>query len=479
MDAPTRRIDPCPCGSGLRFKECHGRLDSQTPHGVDAIVQRALQHHQQGRIDQAERGYREALAREPGHAIATHYLGMVTWVRGDPAQAERLMRASIQADGAIPDFHNNLALLLRDTGRLDAAIAGFRRALEVDPRWFEAHSNLGLALEDRLQFDAAEVEYRKAIALEPRYAAAQQNLARLLLCVGRYGEAWERYRWRRLAQGTSRLEPSAQAPRLPASLQGRRMVLMAEQGLGDILFFLRFAPELVRRGAALAFRGDARLHPILERTGLFALGCAGESAESGELEPVAIGDLPWLLTANDASDFPPPLALSARPDRVTAMRARLPECGLPPIAITWRSGVASAGPARTQVKQVTIDELGGALRGLRAVWVSFQRLPRPGEREALEQALGAPVLDFSEANADLEDALAILSLMQGYVGTSNANTHFGAGLGLAQRVLVPNPPEWRWLAEGGTSPWFPKARIYRPQSGSWREALRQLRSDLG
>ena len=445
---------------------------------MDALVARALQNHQLGHLDEAERAYREILAREPGNAVAVHYLGMIQWTRGDRGEAERLLRASIAANASIPDFHNNLALLLRDTGRHDEAIAGYRQALAVDPGWFEAHNNLGLALEDLRRFAEAEAEYRQALAREPRFAPAQQNLARLLLATGRFAEGWDRYRWRLLAQGQSQAMPAANAPYLPDSLAGRRIALIAEQGLGDVLFFLRFAPELARRGALLAFRGDSRLHAMLERTGHFALGCAAAEAASRGLEAISIGDLPGLLGANDAQSFPAPLALRARDDRVAALRERLPRPAHRLAAITWRSGVASAGPAKTQVKQAPIAALGGALKGIEATWVSVQRLPRAGEREAFEQALGAPVADFSIVNDDLEDALALLSILEVYVGTSNANTHLAAGLGLETHVLVPDPPEWRWLASGSASPWFPKARVYRPQGADWTTALRDLRNRL-
>ncbi len=477
MTTPTRRNDPCPCGSGLRYKECHGRLgEAVSPPSPETLVARALQLHRQGRLDEADRAYRHLLEREPGHAVATHYLGMIAWQRGDLASAERQMRAALAADASIADFHNNLALLLRDTGRLDEAIAGFRRTLAVDPRWFEAHNNLGLALEALGRWDEAIAQYRAAIAAEPRFAAARHNLGQALLATGAWAEGWEQYRWRHLAQGAATAPPAEGVARLPASLAGRRLALVAEQGIGDVLFFLRFAPELARRGARLAFRGDARLHAILARTGLFALGCAPEGAPASGLEALAVGDLPWLLAANDASRFPPALALAPLPDRAARMKARLEALGPAPcVALTWRAGVAPVGPARTQLKEVPLAALGAALRGIAANWVSVQRGPREGEREALEGAIGSPVHDFSQANEDLEDMLGLLASVRGYAGTSNANTHLGAGSGLAQQVLVPMPAEWRWLAAGERSPWFPAMTIHRQEaSGAWEPALAQL-----
>jgi Tfp pilus assembly protein PilF len=477
---PIRRNDPCPCGSGRRYKDCHGKLASAPP-ATDALVRSALTAHQQGRIDEAERIYREILAREAGHPVATHYLGLATWQRGDARAAEERMRAALAADASIPDFHNNLGLLLRDTGRVEEAIACFRRTLEVDPGWFEAHNNLGLALEAAGRFDAAVDAYRAGIAAQPAFAAARQNLGRALLALGRYGEGWAEYRWRLLAQGLSRTPPDPAALRLPASLAGRSMALIAEQGLGDVLFFLRFAPELAARGARLAFRGDPRLHGMLARTGHFALGVAADGAGTPGLEPIPIGDLPWLLEAHDPAGFPPPLALAPREDRLAHIRASLEALGPRPwVAVTWRGGVASAGPSRTQVKEAPLERLGEALRGLPATWIGIQRLPREGEYRRIAEALGAPVHDRSAANDALEDMLALLACCDRYVTVSNANVHLRAGVGGPVDLLVPQPPEWRWGVAGERSPWFPEASVYRQRiAGGWDEALASLRAGLG
>lgn len=461
MAAPVARNAPCPCGSGLRFKECHGKPDG-APASTEALIPRALQLHQQGRIDDAERLYRRVLAADGGNAIATHYLGMVAWHRGDLAGAERLMRAALAREASIPDFHNNLGLLLRDTRRIEEALACFARTLEVDPGWLEAYNNMALTLEAAGRFDEAVAAYRTAIAREPRFAAAHQNLARVLLAQGAFEPAWEHYRWRLAAQGLSATAPDLQARPLPEDLAGRRIVLVGEQGIGDVLFFLRFAPELRRRGAAIAFEGDPRLSSLLARTGLF--DPAAEGAER-----LFVGDLPWLLQANDPASFPPPLALRPEAARLARWREMLARHGPPPhVALTWRAGTESRGPVRTQLKEIAPETFAKALHGTRATWVSVQRLPRPGEREALEAALGAPIADASGANEDLEDALALVGAVDDYVGVSNANTHLRAAAGGSMRVLVPWPAEWRWMAGAERSPWFPAMRVVRQQpDGRW------------
>jgi Tfp pilus assembly protein PilF len=470
-----RRNDPCPCGSGKRYKECHGQLDGRSPGGLDALLSSALAAHQQGRVDEAERGYRDVLTRDPANAVATHYLGLVAWQRGDLRTAEDSMRASVAGGSRVADFHNNLGLLLRDTGRGDEAIAQFDAALAINPGWIDVYSNMALTFEALGRWDDAIDAYRKALARSPVHAIARQNLARSLLTRGDFAEGWREYRWRLLAQGLA-TQPPAEAT-LPRDLAGRDLALVSEQGLGDVLFFLRFAPALVQRGARLAFRGDTRLHSILERTGLFALGLAPLETATGDARRLFIGDLPWLLQSADDA-FTPPLPLEPEPERVARIEETLAHLPRPRVAITWRGGVLSTGPSRSQLKRAPIDALGRSLAGKRASWISVQRFPEAGEREALERAIGAPVTDMSSANADLEDMLALMSIADAYVGVSNANTHLRAGLGKSLDVLVPNPPEWRWGLRD-SSPWFPQARIYRetPQ-GDWSAALACLEKEF-
>ena len=93
--------------------------------------------------------------------------------------------------------------------------------------------------------------------------------------------------------------------------------------------------------------------------------------------------------------------------------------------------------------------------------------------------LGRPAHDLSTLNEDLEQILALLSLIDEYVGVSNTNMHLRAGAGKTARVLVPAPPEWRWMAEGNESPWFPGFGVYRQRyDGSWDEAFDMLATDL-
>jgi hypothetical protein len=310
--------------------------------------------------------------------------------------------------------------------------------------------------------------YREAIGLRPGDAQSHFNLALAHFISGRFEDAWAEYAWRRERREYAALLRS----------EGRdRLAVHAEQGLGDNLFFLRYAPGLA--GTALDFVGDVRLHPMLARTGLFA-AIVPRMADlpPGERDVVLSGDLP--ARARATAKVPPPLPLTADTARVSSMRERLAALGpAPRIALAWRAGEPRSGRIENLFKEIPIDAFGGALRGVFATWIAIQRDPAAGEIDALSKAIGAPVHDFTAVNADLEDALALLAQVDDYVGVSSTLVHLRAGVDRNARVLVPFPYEWRWMESGDASPWFPRATVYRQDAqGDWSAALAKLYRDL-
>src|SRR5216683_4775432 len=151
----------------------------------------------------------------------------------------------------------------------------------------------------------------------------------------------------------------------------------------------------------------------------------------------------------------------------------------PYVAIAWRAGEPKTGLHETLYKAAPLEPLGTALRPLEATFVSVQRDPKLDETQALASALGHPLHDLSSVNGDLEDTLASMDAVDAYVGVSSTNVHLRASLGRDAHVLVPFPPEWRWMA-AGASPWFPAMRVYREEpSHAWKAAFDALAADLG
>lgn len=550
------RNAPCPCGSGRRYKHCCGFPVAEPDSTV--LLEEAVAFHESGRLEEAVARYRkliardsgnaeicnnlglalqrlgsldeaiacfrrslslkpdlaaayanlgsaleeqgdlegaaacceEAFARDPGLVDAQYNLGVVRSAQGKPEAAERAYRATLLLRPDHVAARINLGNVLRRRGDLEEAAACYRQAIALKPDCAEAHVNLGNVLTEQGELDGALASFGKALALDPDLADAHHNASLVLLKRGEFRRGWREFEWRIGARTRTDYlpdprDPSRQLPRpsglSPPGLEGKRLLLLPEQGIGDEVFFLRFARVARRRGAWTAYRPSAKAASILRRAPGIDRMVTDEALPPALHHVLAVGDLPLVLGMESIADIPPPLELSVLPERLSAIRERLAPLGSAPLlGVTWRAGTPQeSDDCRPLFKEADLGQLAGALSAWPGEVLILQRNPRPGEAEDLARALGRPARDFSAMNEDLEDMLALLHELDEYVGVSNTNMHLAAGLGRKARVLVPHPPEWRWMTEGDESPWFPGFRVYRQsREGTWDAALARLANDL-
>jgi len=164
------------------------------PVTVPQALELALQHHQAGRLAEADALYRQILAVQPNHPDALHLLGLVACQAGHSDAAVGWIRQAIALKPNYPEAYNNLGAALRDKGQLDEAIASCRQAIALRPNYPEAFSNLGNALRDQGLLDEASSAYRQAIAFDPNLAGAHFNLGNVLRDKGQLDEAIASYR---------------------------------------------------------------------------------------------------------------------------------------------------------------------------------------------------------------------------------------------------------------------------------------------
>jgi tetratricopeptide (TPR) repeat protein len=196
----TGRNDPCPCGSGKKFKHCCfqlGAAPAASRHAqakpVPAAIAVAQEHLNAGRLPQAEAFYRQILDVEPDHPDALHSLGVIAYQVGNNDVAAGLIgrAANISPSGA---KFSNLGLVLQAQGKPDAAVASYRKALLYQPDHAEAHNNLGNALADLGNLDESIAHYRRALLLKPDFAVAHNNLGNALADLGNLDESIAHYR---------------------------------------------------------------------------------------------------------------------------------------------------------------------------------------------------------------------------------------------------------------------------------------------
>lgn len=441
----------------------------------------------QGLLSQAIQCYQNLLQGDlPKAEIIYNNLANIYKQQG---QLEYAIQHYQQALKLKPDYlnaHNNLANTYKEQGQLSLAIQHYQQALTLHPQQPELHNNLGTLFQAQGQLTQALLQYDKALSLNPQLITIHNNKARIFLTRGDWAQGWREHLWRpprqafyaRLQQTPPTIKP------LPTTLTQQHILLEAEQGLGDELFFLRFAPLLKQRGAQISYRyANPKIVCLLQQQAwLDQLLAPQEEIRDHAALQLLIGDLPLALEMTTTEQIPPPLSFSAR--QKAQLQQQLRQLGPPPyIGLTWRAGTPihettfTGNTYKALSKEIELTVLAAALETLEATFIALQRHPYAAELETLAQRLKHPVHDFTALNEDLIAMLALLALLDDYIGVSNTNLYLMAGLGKTARVLVPNPPDWRWMAQGTESPWFAGFKIYR-QNAAKQWSLEALTTDL-
>jgi len=267
------------------------------PGYVDALANLALTLVDLGRLDEAIAAYRRAVALAPRAARLHNGLGIALAKRGErdgEKEGERdtendslapsgplsvspslplsflneaiaAFRSAIEVDPNFAEAHNNLGNALRELGRLAEAEEHLRQALTLKADYAEAHNNLGVVLVKARRLPEALAAYERALRHKRDYAEAHLNRALAWLAIGDFRRGWVEYEWRWRAPGFQELR--CPQPRWDGGLlDGKTILLWAEQGLGDTFQFVRYAALLRQRGARVVLRAPRALHPLLSRT---------------------------------------------------------------------------------------------------------------------------------------------------------------------------------------------------------------------
>jgi tetratricopeptide (TPR) repeat protein len=429
-------------------------------------------------MDGSEEELREAKAllhhyaeSRPAHTLYWHALGQVLHRLREWPQALQAYQNSLELDPGNADAMTNVGLWFFDQKQYETAITWFRRALAVESRHADALNFLGVSLSHIGRLEDHLPILQELIAQDPNQPNVRFQLAWNLLGTGQFGLGFENYRFRPSRHERHGLPNGLGfANTLPPDMQGDRLLVVQDQGIGDEWFFLRFVPQLAARGARLSYYTESKIAGLIQRLGWFEQVYTALPPAEAFAAAINIGDLPWLLGMQDQDTVPPPVPIAPLGNAVERARIILRAYGPPPyVGVTWQGGTnllrEKDGPRKRLLdKSIPIEALAAWLPAGATV-VSLQRKPLPGEVSQLAQAIGRPVLDAAMFNDDLEAMLGLLSHLDHYYAVSNANVHLAASLGLPCTIFVPQPPEWRWLIVGDSSPWFPGMRIVRQRPG--------------
>lgn len=437
------------------------------PLGVLAAVMMSL-----GRHDEAIAAYRGAIAlsADPNPADLLNNLGVALERMERREEAVAVLRTASLVRPDSPTIHDNLGNSLLSTGHSAAAEAAHRRALTLGAQGAETWSNLGNALHRQGRLDEADSAYRRAIQAMPNGVKFHTNLALNLLLSGRYEEGWREYewRWRDHPNLPSYLKDrgwdgSPLPPDLPA---GGTLLLQAEQGYGDTIQFVRYAPWLKRRGVT---RVVLACQPELVRLVGSAPGLDQTVSETGPLPPfdraLTLMSLAGLFRAG-LEEIPAELPYLRVPEgagvplppRDGCLKVGLAWAGRPTHGDDWNRSI----PAHLLAPLLAVPD------------VAFYSLQRGAVAERLGRPPAGSVVEIADCCADFADTAAVVGALDLIISVDTAVIHLAGALGKPVWLLLPPVPDFRWLMQGETSPWYPRLRLLRKRADlGWEPVIAQ------
>jgi Flp pilus assembly protein TadD len=443
------------------------------PDSAAVLCDLGLAYKAAGRIDEAIGCQRRVAERLPDSPMALANLGSALVAAGRAAEAVQSLKRAAALAPAQPEIAYNLGNALAAAGEAQEAAVAFRRVLELDPAHVRARMNLGIVLRELGRVVEATGLLRAAHAVMPNNAEAEWNLALALLMSGAWTEGWHAYEARRRMAGFA-IRRVAAAPWDGTALDGRTLLVHAEQGLGDTIQSIRWLSRLAGLNGTVLFQAPQSLRRLL--AGLDApVQLVGDDAPAADLE-VPLMSLPHLV--GPAEPFWPGRPyLTPDPERVARWRHELGGRGGLTVAIAWQGNPNFRGDRTRSVPLAAMAPL-AAVPGVRLV--SLQRLV--GQEQIATVPWGGRITDLGPAidvDGAFADTAAITTLVDVLVTSDTGTAHVAGAVGARVWVALRDVPDWRWGAAGGTTPWYPSMRLFRQLSpGDWASVFDRIAEKL-
>ncbi|HZU37390.1 MAG TPA: tetratricopeptide repeat protein, partial [Gemmataceae bacterium] len=430
----------------------------------------------QGKMVEAAAIYRQVLRERPDSPETQNNLGVALAAQGEYGQAIEWYGKALQLRPTYAEARNNLGNALRQDGRLEDAAASLKEALRLKPQYAEAHNNLAVVRVKQGRLEQGISGYSEAVRLKPNYAEAHLNRAMAWLMMGEWDQGWQAYEWR-LQMKDFALRPLPPPRWIGEALDGRALLLRSEQGLGDVLQFVRYAPLVRQRGGTVVLECPARLIPLLQRCpGIDRLVPQGKPVPDCAYQ-VPLLNLPTIFRTTLETVPAAVPYLSADPERVERWRGRISGEGLR-IGIAWQGSPRYVGDRHRSIALKHFEPL-ARLPG--AQLYSLQMGHGSEQLKAVGQRWG--VVDLAAQGLDKDgafvDSAAVLQHLDLLVCSDSALAHLAGALGVPVWMAVGAAPDWRWLLHREDSPWYPSMRLFRQrQWGDWDEVFARIAQDV-
>ncbi|MXW11369.1 MAG: tetratricopeptide repeat protein [Synechococcus sp. SB0668_bin_13] len=462
-------------------------LKNHVVNSLDILNNLGAALYQQGKLQEAIDYYKKALAIDPNSLDILNNLGAALYQQGKLQEAVDYYKKALAIDPNSLDALSGLGAALIQLGEAQEAIYYCKKALAIDPNFVDALNNLGEGLAQLGENEEAITILRKAISLSPGHPIAHKNLSLKLLLSGDYENGWKEYEWR--FDGKVRLNSFNLHAHPPSSLKkwdggshcsGNRLVVIGEQGLGDILQFMRYILYLRKRGMTVALCTYTKLHGLIQSSGIAQKLYSPEDVHqltTGEWLPLL--SLPMYLKIRPDNPLVRESYIKAPEERISYWKQKLSSEKRPIIGINWQ-GNAKAERGSTRGRSFPLETFTPLTEKTDASLLSLQK------GSGSEQLAGCKFLDRfvgcqEEINQtwDFVETAAMMLNCDLIITMDTVVAHLAGGLGRPTWLLLKKLPEWRWGMEGDTTFWYSSMRLFRQrQRGNWQEVMDRTASAL-
>jgi tetratricopeptide (TPR) repeat protein len=426
-----------------------------------------------GDLNSAIADYRTAIQIDPGLADAHLNLGNALRDSKQPDLAVASYRAAIAVKSDFPEAANNLGVALTEMGQVDEAIVWLTKAAAIRPNYAQAYLGLGAAKEHKGLRDQAIADYRTAISIEPDLADAHYNLALSLLTQGAYDEGWEEHEWR---WKTPAFEPRPEFPQptWDGSNGLGTILLVAEQGFGDVIQFVRYARLVADRCRRVVLQCHPKLIPLLHDVkGLAGVIPTGAPLPDFDAHATMLS-LPRIFgTRVDSIPATVPY-LHPDPRRIAAWAAKIGRDDRLKVGLAWAGNPKHKNDRNRSMPLTALAPL-ATIPG-----TGFYSLQiGPAAQQATSPPPGMSLIDYTPDLHDFSDTAALIAHLDLVISVDTAVVHVAGAMARPVWTMLPFMSDWRWLTQRSESPWYPSMRLFRQAViGDWPGVVRQVADAL-
>jgi len=355
--------------------------------------------------------------------------------------------------------------VLAKLDRFEEALACFDKSLDFDESNVEALNGRGNALASLTRAAEAIAAYNKAIELDPETPEAHWNRSLTLLQTGNFKEGWKEYEWRWKTANFTTKPRNFDVPLWlgNAPLEGKTILLHAEQGFGDSIQFGRYITMVAALGAHVIVEVQAPLKTIFSSIdGASKVIAVGEELPAFDFHcPMLSLPLAFRTELDSVPHDVPYLAANA--DLCSKFSYLVPHKPIKLVGLAW-AGRSTFGGDRS--RSIGLRHLAPVLQAKGCHFVGIQKDLREGDMEHMSTLTNLTWV--GDQLSDFSDTAALMSMCDMVISSDTAVVHLAGALARPIWILLEQKPDWRWLVEGQGTPWYPTARLFRqPRQGDW------------